>query len=100
MVKAYYLAATKCKAGEVYNICSEKAYKMKDVLDMLLSLSKSKQKIKIRKDPARLRPSDVELLLGDCSKFKEATGWKPSIPFSQTLQDTLDYWKSKIKTSA
>lgn len=96
MVRAYYIAATKCKAGEVYNICSEKAYKMNDVLDMVISLSKSKKQIKVRKDPLRIRPSDVELLLGDCTKFKQETGWKPKIPFEKTLKDSIDYWREKI----
>ncbi len=96
MVKAYYLAATKCKAGEVYNICSGKAYKMKDVMDLLLTFSKSKKQVKIKTDPTRLRPSDVELLLGDCSKFQKETGWKPEIPFEKTLKDSLDYWREKI----
>jgi GDP-4-dehydro-6-deoxy-D-mannose reductase len=52
-------------------------------------------KVKIETDPARLRPSDVQLLLGDCSKFRADTGWKPTIPFEQTLRDTLDYWRER-----
>lgn len=97
MVKAYYLAATKCTPGEVYNICSEKAYKMKDMLDMIISLSDKKSKIKVKVDPARMRPSDVELLLGDCSKFKKETGWKPVIPFEKTIQDSVQYWREIIR---
>jgi len=52
-------------------------------------------KVKVETDKARLRPSDVQLLLGDCSKFRADTGWKPSIPFEQTLRDTLDYWRAR-----
>jgi GDP-4-dehydro-6-deoxy-D-mannose reductase len=52
-------------------------------------------KIKVETDPDRLRPSDVMLLLGDCSKFRADTGWKPTIPFEQTLRDTLDYWRGR-----
>ena len=51
-------------------------------------------KVKVETDKARLRPSDVQLLLGDCSKFRADTGWKPTIPFEQTLRDTLDYWRT------
>jgi GDPmannose 4,6-dehydratase len=25
------------------------------------------------------------------------TGWKPEIPFEQTMQDLLNYWRKKIK---
>lgn len=95
MVKGYLLAAQKGQPGEVYNICSGKAWVIKDVLDYLLSLSKVK-KIKIKKDPKRMRPSDVPILLGDCSKFRKTTGWKPTIPFKKTLKDTLNYWRAHV----
>jgi GDP-4-dehydro-6-deoxy-D-mannose reductase len=91
MVRAYWLALEKCPGGEVYNICSGKAWRIKDVLEMLLGMTKVK--IEVREDPARLRPSDVPVLLGDHSKFTDRTGWKPSIPFEQTLKDMLEFWR-------
>ena len=94
IVQAYWLALEKCKPGEVYNICSGRARAMKEVLDILLGLTK--QKIKIKQDPKRLRPSDVPVLEGDSSKFRELTGWKPEIPFEKTLEDLLNYWREKI----
>ena len=36
MVKAYWLAVQKCKAGEVYNICSSKSLRIRDLLDLFL----------------------------------------------------------------
>ncbi len=95
MVRGYYLAALKGQPGEVYNICSGKAWIIKDVLNYLLSLSKVK-KIKIQQDPKRIRPSDVPILLGDNSKFVKQTGWKPEIRFEQTLKDTLNYWRVRV----
>ncbi|MBW2989443.1 GDP-mannose 4,6-dehydratase [Candidatus Woesearchaeota archaeon] len=94
MVKGYYLALQEGKPGERYNICSGKAYSMQQVLDILLGLSEAK--ITVEKDPERVRPSDVPILLGDNSKFKEATGWKPEISFEQTLKDLMAYWREKI----
>lgn len=93
MVKAYWLATEKGKPGEVYNICSGKGYKIKEVLDILLSLAK--EKIEIKKDPKRMRPSDVPVLVGDCKKFRETTGWKPEIPFEKTLKNLLNYWRER-----
>ena len=58
-------------------------------------LSHSRAKIKIQEDPARLRPSDVPRLRGDCSKFRRDTGWTPRIPFEQTLKDMLEYWRAR-----
>ena len=93
MVRAYWLALDKCAAGEVYNICSGRGWKIREVLDLLLSMTTAK--IEVRPDPQRLRPSDVPILLGDNSKFVEVTGWRPEIPFEQTLRDTLEYWRSR-----
>jgi GDP-4-dehydro-6-deoxy-D-mannose reductase len=93
MVQAYWLALEKCQPGEVYNICSGTAWMIRDVLDHLLGLSNVK--IEVRQDPARLRPSDVPILVGDHSKSTEATGWQPKIPFEQTLRDMLDYWRAR-----
>lgn len=94
MVRAYVLAVQKCEYGEVYNVCSEKTVAVREMLDILLS--KSKVKVKIREDSARMRPSDVPVLLGDSSKFRKATGWKPEIPFEKTLEDLLNYWRERV----
>ena len=52
--------------------------------------------ITVKADPARLRPSDVPVLLGDPSKIERAVGWKAAIPFEQTLSDLLDYWRARV----
>ncbi len=95
IVRAYLLAVEKCIPGEIYNICSGRAWSIKEVLDYLLSLS-SKKGIKVKEDPTKIRPVDVPLLQGDCSKFREKTSWKAEIPFEQTLEDTLNYWRGKV----
>jgi GDP-4-dehydro-6-deoxy-D-mannose reductase len=53
--------------------------------------------VKTEVDPDRLRPSDVEILIGDSSKFRADTGWEPRIPFEQTVRDLLDYWRERLK---
>jgi len=93
-VRAYWLCLEKGEVGEVYNIGTGKAYSMKEVLDMLLSFSNLN--IKIEVDPERLRPSDVPILLPDCTKFVKQTGWKPEIPFTQSLKDLLQYWRERV----
>ncbi len=94
VVKAYTLSLEKGEPGEVYNICSNKGIKVHEMLDILLSFSTVK--IKVEQDPSRMRPSDVELLLGDASKFSKQTGWKPEIPLEQTLKDLLEYWRARV----
>jgi GDP-4-dehydro-6-deoxy-D-mannose reductase len=96
VVCAYWLATEKGQPGEVYNICSNETMTIKQMLDTLLSLSPQRERIKVQEDPARLRPSDVVILLGDSSKFRQQTGWKPEIPFRQTMEDLLNYWRKKL----
>ncbi|MGB5293806.1 MAG: GDP-mannose 4,6-dehydratase [Thermoanaerobaculia bacterium] len=94
MVRAYWLAVSEATPGEVYNLASGRAVTIRELLDQLLALSDTEVEVQV--DPDRLRPSDVEILLGDYSKFRSDTGWEPSIPLEQTLKDTLDYWRQKL----
>ena len=93
IVRAYWLSLEHCSLGEVYNVASGKAYRIKEVLKILLD--NSGQDIEVVEDPERLRPSDVPLLLGDNSRFCKATGWVPEIPFEQTAKDLLDYGRER-----
>jgi GDP-4-dehydro-6-deoxy-D-mannose reductase len=94
MVRAYWLAVTRAKPGEVYNIASGHGIHIHEMLDQLLALASVEVKIEV--DPERLRPSDVEILIGDSSKFRADTGWEPHIPFAQTLADLLAYWRERL----
>lgn len=94
VVRAYWLALEKCEFGEVYNICSEKTRTIQKVLNLLLSMTN--KNVEVRQDPSRMRPSDVEILQGDCSKFRKQTGWKPTIPFERTIEDLLNYWRERV----
>jgi GDP-4-dehydro-6-deoxy-D-mannose reductase len=93
-VRGYWLAVQKGLPGEVYNICSGVGITIRELLDRLIALADVE--VKIETDPDRLRPSDVEILIGDCAKFKAQTGWEPQIPFDQTLRDTFDYWYARV----
>jgi GDP-4-dehydro-6-deoxy-D-mannose reductase len=94
IVRGYWLCLEKGEDGEVYNVGTGKTYSMKEILDMLISVSKIKVKVEV--DPQRLRPSDVPVLLSDCTKLKELTGWKPKIPIRQSLEDLLNYWRERV----
>lgn len=94
VVRGYWLAVTAGDPGEVYQICSGRAWSISELLDRLLALTSFK--VEIRVDTARLRPSDVPLLLGTYEKFNRKTGWKPEIAFEKTLHDLLDYWRARV----
>lgn len=94
VVRGYLLALEKGEPGEVYNISTGEGHKIKEILDILLSLSKVD--LEVKKDPNRMRPSDVELLIGDHTKFTNAIGWEPEIPLKKTLEDLLDFWRERV----
>lgn len=91
-VKGYYKIALNAKAGEVYNLCSGKAYCLRDLLDILISLSTRKLNVKI--DNSKFRPSDLPLMVGDNIKIRNEIGWIPEIDIHTTLNDLLDYWRN------
>jgi GDP-4-dehydro-6-deoxy-D-mannose reductase len=94
VVKAYVSLMGKGKAGEAYNICSQKAYSIERLLNILCSLSK--KRIRTEKDRKRNRPAEIPILLGSNAKIRNTTGWKPKIPIEKTLEDTLEYWRRKF----
>ena len=73
-VRAYYLLLTKKPiAGEVYNIGGRYSCKVGDILNYLLGISVSKNKIKIVTDLNRLRKIDADLQIPDVKKFRKHT---------------------------
>jgi len=95
MVKAYWLALQKGDLGEVYNLGSGKAYEIGWVLKTLISMSKKEIRIKI--DPSRLRAADLPVTMCNQQKFAAQTSWKPTFSIEETLLETLNYWRTKVK---
>jgi GDP-4-dehydro-6-deoxy-D-mannose reductase len=95
IVRGYWLAATEGKPGEVYNLASGRGVSVQAIVDTLLSLSSAT--IAVEEDPARMRPSDVPVQVGDPSKAERALGWKAEIPLERTLADLLQYWRDAVR---
>jgi GDP-mannose 4,6-dehydratase len=96
-VRAYWMLVSRCAPGEVYNIGGNRTMKIGEALNLLLSFSKTA--FTIRVDPRLLRPSDVTLQIPCIDKFKNETGWEPSIPLERTLEDMLIYWRDELRHS-
>jgi GDP-4-dehydro-6-deoxy-D-mannose reductase len=90
-VRAYEALAERGRPGVPYNVCSGRARSMRELLDILLSHSRSR--IRVELDPSRLRPSDNPVILGSHDRLTADTGWTPQIPIEQTLADLLEYWR-------
>jgi len=96
-VRAYYMLVTvKPVAGAYYNIGGTHTCTVRDILDTLLALSPVKNDIRVEVDPERIRPIDADLQIPDTAKFTAHTGWRPEIPFAQTMRDLLGYWREAV----
>lgn len=93
VVCAYGLLMEKGKAGETYNVGSGHAIAIEDILQMILK--NSDLQIRVEVDSKKLRPVDVPIIEADIRKLKEETGWETQIPLTQTIEETLAYWRSK-----
>lgn len=95
MVRAYYLAATSELDSGPWNIATGKARTIRSVLELIIAKTGLFSDC-IVEDESRMRPSDVPILRGDSTKFRVATGWAPKIPFEETVEDTLEWWRKKL----
>jgi GDP-4-dehydro-6-deoxy-D-mannose reductase len=90
-VRAYALLIERGTPGVVYNVASGVARSMRSVLDALIG--RCRVPVHVAFDPARLRPQDTSILVGDATRLRETTGWAPAIGFDQMLDDLLTYWR-------
>jgi GDP-4-dehydro-6-deoxy-D-mannose reductase len=91
-VRAYRLILERGQPNRPYNVCSGHALPIRELLDLLLA--RARVPITVKVDPARYRPNDTPLLVGDPSRLRDELGWTPAIPLEQTLDDLLAYWRS------
>jgi GDP-4-dehydro-6-deoxy-D-mannose reductase len=93
VVSGSRLAAQKGKPGEVYQLCSGKAVAISRVLDTLLSMTD--RTITVAIDKKRMRKSEIPVLRGSRRKATQQLGFRIRYKLKDTLQDTLDYWRSR-----
>ena len=94
VVRAYRALMVDGEAGEAYHVCSGVDRSVRDLTDILVGHSTAD--IVLETDPALLRPVDLKVLRGDNSKISERTGWSPTIPIEQTLEDLLEFWRHNL----
>lgn len=100
-VRAYFLLmeaslANKIPNGDYFNIAGEEAFKLPEVIDLLLSMS-SKKNIKVVEDADRFRPIDADYQMFDNTKIKSVIDWKPEISAKKMFEDLLEHWRFEIK---
>lgn len=94
VVRAYRLLMQWGEIGEAYNVASGRAVSIQHVLDILLELSEVE--VKVEQDPKLMRPTDIPVLVGDSTKLRELTGWRPTISLDQSLKDVIGWWRKSV----
>ena len=93
MVKAYLLAAEHCKSGSLYNVASGEGISIADLLNEILSLIDAP--VEVREDPDRVRKTEIPLLTGNATSFRQTTGWQRQFELRDSLRGMLAYWRQQ-----
>ena len=88
VVRAYRLLLAKGHCGEAYNIASGKQVRVGTILETLCKSANIDPEIVV--EPGKYRPTDRSPTLST-KKIQEHTGWQPSMDFSATLQEMLEF---------
>jgi GDP-4-dehydro-6-deoxy-D-mannose reductase len=86
-VAAYCAVMKSGRAGNLYNVCVGRSYRLGRLLDVLVTLANVK--IRIVSDASRHRTGDLKDIYGDHSKITRECGWKPTIGIEHSLADLL-----------
>ncbi len=95
-VRACYMLMEKAENGGAYNVAGDRLFSIGEILETMLEMRDLKGKVRLEVDPALVRPIDIPVQICDTTKARELTGWKPEIPFRDTLDDLLTYWEAKM----
>ncbi len=93
VVNAYLLIVEKGKCGEVYNVCSNRAIRLSDLLKKMLKVAGCRAKVVVEKE--RMRRREMVRFYGDNSKLKKATGWTQNYKIEETIREIIDWWKNR-----
>jgi len=94
-VRAYWLLMNAdIQPGEYFNIAGEEAFRLNEVVDILVGFSDVD--IEVQTDELRLRPIDADYQMFDNTKIRSRIDWKPEIPARQMFLDLLNHWRDEI----
>lgn len=81
------MAAWRSGLTGTYNVCRGQGIYIRDVANALMDMRPHGPVALLESAP---RPDDVEWLVGDPGRFEQATGFRPRIPWEQTLRDVWE----------
>ncbi|MCK5117024.1 MAG: GDP-mannose 4,6-dehydratase [Candidatus Aegiribacteria sp.] len=94
VARAYRHILSRGQSGSVYNICSGTGISIADMVRILIDISGTD--IELKTDPDLFRPVDVEFQVGDPSRLRSLTGWKPEVDRIEGLRKLFSWWEAII----
>lgn len=79
----------------IYNLSSGKAYRIREILDYLVS--QSRVSIQVEIDPEKYRPVEAPILQSSAELAWLDFSWKPQYSLQEGLQKTLDWWRIRTE---
>jgi len=76
---------------EDYVVATGETYSVKEFLKETFSLLNLEWEKYVEMDPRYLRPSEVDLLLGDSSKIRKKLGWEPKVCFKELVKMMVEF---------
>jgi GDPmannose 4,6-dehydratase len=74
-----------------YVVATGQAYSVRDFLDEAAAVCGIDWKRYVEIDPRYLRPTEVDHLLGDSSKARNALGWTPKVSFRELVRRMMEH---------
>ena len=94
IVRAYCLLLDIGEPGEIYNVCSGREVKIRNLLDRLIELSEIA--VTVKTDTSLVRSTEQHQIFGSYKKLFDQTGWSPEISLDITPLDMIEFWKKKL----
>ena len=95
-----FMAIADCPAaiGQELNIATGEEHSIGDLANELIAQINPNAKIVCEEERLRPEKSEVNRLLGDSTKLRELTGWKPEYTFEQGLAETVAWIRDNLDT--
>ena len=93
-----FMAIANCPAaiGQELNIATGEEHSIGDLANELIAQINPSAKIVCEEERLRPEKSEVNRLLGDSTKMRNLTGWKPEYTFEQGLAETINWIRDNL----
>jgi len=72
------------------------SHTVKDLVEYVFGKLDLDWKEYVKQNKKYLRPEELDMLKGDCSKAKKVLGWKHQYTFETMLDEMIDYWMREL----